>query len=187
MSVPSAIWSVAKVWRKQWNVICLMPGYHEVDGIPVHASRWLLTDVLRNEWGFNGYVFSDYGAVGMLDNFHYTAANPSESAVQALTVGVDLEAPGSYAYGKLVDLVKAGTVSEALVDSAVARVLRVKFKLGLFERPFRYSEKKAKTLVHRQEHIDLAQRIAEESVVLAEQLLRQWQKLVVQFQLRWLV
>ena len=156
------------------NVYSLMPGYHEVDGIPVHASRWLLTDVLRNEWGFNGYVFSDYGAVGMLDNFHYTAANPSESAVQALTAGVDLEAPGSYAYGKLVDLVKAGTVSEALVDSAVARVLRVKFKLGLFERPFRYSEKKAKTLVHRQEHIDLAQRIAEESVVLLknkEQLL----------------
>lgn len=156
------------------NVYSLMPGYHEVDGIPVHASHWLLTDVLRKEWGFNGYVFSDYGAVGMLDNFHYTAANPSESAVQALTAGVDLEAPGSYAYGKLVDLVKAGTVSEALVDSAVARVLRVKFKLGLFERPFRYSEKKAKTLVHRQEHIDLAQRIAEESVVLLknkEQLL----------------
>lgn len=148
------------------NVYSLMPGYHEVDGIPVHASHWLLTDVLRKEWGFGGYVFSDYGAVGMLDNFHYTAADPSESAVQALTAGVDLEAPGSYAYGHLENLVREGKVPEALVDSAVVRILRVKFKLGLFERPFHYSEKKAKTVVHRQEHVDLTQRIAEESVVL---------------------
>lgn len=148
------------------NVYSLMPGYHEVDGIPVHASHWLLTDVLRKEWGFGGYVFSDYGAVGMLDNFHYTAADPSESAVQALTAGVDLEAPGSYAYGHLENLVREGKVPEALVDSAVVRILRVKFKLGLFERSFHYSEKKAKAVVHRQEHVDLAQRIAEESVVL---------------------
>ncbi len=148
------------------NIYSLMPGYHEVYGIPVHANRWLLTDLLRDEWGFGGYVFSDYGAVGMLDNFHLTAKDKAESAIQALTAGVDLEAPGNYAYGELVDLVKKGTLPEAYVDSAVARVLRVKFKLGLFERPFRYSPKLASEVVHSREHVDLAQRIAEESVVL---------------------
>ncbi|MGM9796939.1 MAG: glycoside hydrolase family 3 protein [Parabacteroides sp.] len=148
------------------NIYSLMPGYHEVDGIPVHANRWLLTDVLRNEWGFDGYVFSDYGAVGMLDNFHLTAKGKDESAIQALTAGVDLEAPGNYAYGELADLVKKGTLPEVYVDSAVARVLRVKFKLGLFEHPFRYSPKLASEVVHNREHVDLSQRIAEESVVL---------------------
>lgn len=148
------------------NVYSLMPGYHEVDGIPVHANRWLLTDVLRKEWGFDGYVFSDYGAIGMLDRFHYTAHDKAESAVQALTAGVDLEAPGSYAFSELPALVKEGRIPENLVDSAVARVLRIKFKLGLFEHPFRYSAAKAKKVVHCREHIDLAQRIAEESVVL---------------------
>lgn len=148
------------------NIYSLMPGYHEVDGVPVHASRWLLTDILRNEWGFDGYVFSDYGAIGMLDNFHYTSHDKGESAVQALTAGVDLEAPGSYAYGELERLVKEGKISEAQVDTAVARVLRTKFKLGLFERPFRYDSQKAGKILHSREHVDLAQRIAEESVVL---------------------
>ncbi len=155
------------------NIYSLMP-YHEVDGIPVHASKWLLTDVLRKEWGFKGYVFSDYGVIGMLDQFHRTSHNKTESAVQAFTAGVDLEAPGRYAYGELVRLVQDGTIPAAMVDSSVARVLRIKFKLGLFDRPFRYNAQQARKIIHRKDHIELSQRIAEESIVLLkneEQLL----------------
>lgn len=147
------------------NIYSLMPGYHEVDGIPVHGNRWLLTDVLRNEWKFSGYVFSDYGAIGMMNGFHYTTANKGESAIQALKAGVDLEAPGRYAFGEIERLVEEGKIDEAVVDTAVARILRVKFKMGLFDRPY----KKVKNLsekVHKQSSIDLAQRIAEESIVL---------------------
>lgn len=152
-----------------------MPGYHEVEGIPVHASKWLLTDVLRKEWGFKGYVFSDYGVIGMLDQFHRTSHNKTESAVQAFTAGVDLEAPGRYAYGELVHLVQDGTIPAAMVDSSVARVLRIKFKLGLFDRPFRYNAQQARKIIHRKDHIEPSQRITEESIVLLkneEQLLQ---------------
>lgn len=147
------------------NVYSVMPGYHEVDGVPVHASRWLLTDVLRKEWGFNGYIFSDYGAIGMLDNFHKTAHNKAESAYQAITAGVDLEAPGRYAYGELEGLVRNGKLPQAVVDTAVSNILRVKFKMGLFDRPYRKPEALAKK-VHKKESISLAQQIAEESIVL---------------------
>lgn len=147
------------------NIYSLMPGYHEVDGIPVHGNRWLLTDVLRNEWKFSGYVFSDYGAIGMMNGFHYTTANKGESAIQALKAGVDLEAPGRYAFGEIERLVEEGKIDEAVVDTAVARILRVKFKMDLFDRPYR-KVKNLSEKVHKQSSIDLAQRIAEESIVL---------------------
>lgn len=147
------------------NIYSLMPGYHEVDGIPVHGNRWLLTDVLRNEWKFSGYVFSDYGAIGMMDGFHYTTANKGESAIQALQAGVDLEAPDRYAFGEIERLVEEGKIDEAVVDTAVARILRVKFKMGLFDRPYKKA-KKLSERVHKQSSINLAQKIAEESIVL---------------------
>lgn len=150
---------------KDANIYSLMPGYHEVDGVPVHASRWLLTDVLRKEWGFNGYVFSDYGAIGMLDNFHKTAHNKAESAIQAITAGVDLEAPGKYAYGELENLVNSGKLPLSVVDTAVCNVLRTKFRLGLFDTPYRKPKELSKK-VHKKESIELAQQIAEESIVL---------------------
>lgn len=152
---------------KEANIYSIMPGYHELDGIPVHASHWLLTDILRKEWGFDGYVFSDYGAIGMLNQFHKTAEDPKESARQAIAAGVDIEAPGKYAYGELVVLVKEGTISEALIDEAVSRVLTVKFKMGLFDRPFKVLKGDRRKL-HTSENIALAQRIAEESIVLLQ-------------------
>lgn len=150
---------------KRANIYSLMPGYHEVDGVPVHASRWLLTDVLRKEWGFAGYVFSDYGAIGMLNNFHKTAHDKAESALQAIIAGVDLEAPGRYAYGELEGLVNSGKLSQAVIDTAVANILRVKFKMGLFDRPYRKPRGLEKK-IHKKESISLAQQIAEESIVL---------------------
>lgn len=150
---------------KEANIYSVMPGYHEVDGVPVHASSWLLNDILREEWGFNGYVFSDYGAIGMLNNFHRTSHDKAESAIQAITAGVDLEAPNSYAYGELVRLVTEGKLPMDVVDTAVANVLRVKFKLGLFDQPYN-KPKKLSEKVHRKESVELSQQIAEESIVL---------------------
>ena len=150
---------------KEANIYCIMPGYHEVDGVPVHASRWLLTDILRKEWGFSGYVFSDYTAINMLQNFHHTAKNKQEAASQAIVAGVDLEAPGNYAYGELKAMVEAGTIDERIIDTAVKRILVAKFKSGLFDKPFGVSERRLEN-VHAPENIDHAQMIAEESVVL---------------------
>lgn len=150
---------------KEANVYSIMPGYHEVDGIPVHASRWLLTDVLRKEWGFNGYVISDYAAISMLNHFHRTASGPEEAAIHSLNAGVDLEAPSTYAYRKIEDLVKKGKIKEEVVDSAVSRVLRVKFKLGLFDRPYKKDKNHLKK-IHKASSIELSQKIAEESIVL---------------------
>ena len=150
---------------KEANIYSIMPGYHEVDGIPVHGSRWLLTDILRKEWNFNGYVFSDYGAIGMMDQFHHTTEDKAASAMQALKAGVDLEAPSRYAFGELERMVQEGIIDEALVDTAVTRILRVKFKLGLFDRPFK-KNKKVNEMIHLPASVSLAQQIAEESIVL---------------------
>lgn len=152
---------------KEANIYSIMPGYHEVDGVPVHANRWLLTDILRKEWGFQGYIFSDYGAIGMLDQFHKTAKDKKESGLQAILAGVDLEAPGKYAYGELATLVNDGVIPESLIDESVSRILTVKFKLGLFDRPFKV-DKENRRKIHTNENIALAQQIAEESIVLLQ-------------------
>ncbi|MBI9064383.1 MAG: glycoside hydrolase family 3 C-terminal domain-containing protein [Marinilabiliaceae bacterium] len=150
---------------KKANIYGIMPGYHEVDGVPVHASRWLLTDVLRGEWGFEGYVFSDYTAINMLQNFHHTAGTKKETARQALTAGVDLEAPGKYAYGELKALVESGEMEEEVVDIAVKRMLFAKFRAGMFDKPFSVSKKRAEK-IHTPEYVQHARIMAEESIVL---------------------
>src|SRR5437763_1153594 len=113
-----------------------MPSYNEVDGIPSHANRWLLHDVLRGEWGFDGVIVSDWFAIAQLDEVHHVAADVADAARRALAATVDIELPDVQAYGTLVDQVRQGRVPEAAVDSAVRRLLRPKFELGLFERPF---------------------------------------------------
>jgi beta-glucosidase len=150
---------------KKANIYSIMPGYHEVDGIPVHASRGLLSDILRDEWDFEGYVFSDYTAIDMLQNFHHTAANKKEAAMQAIQAGVDLEAPSQYAYGELKQLVESGELDVAVVDKAVKRILLAKFRAGLFDRPFHVSDERA-NIIHTPEHIQHALEMAEESLVL---------------------
>ena len=115
----------------------MMNGYHEIDGIPCAANKWLLTDVLRGEWGFKGTVVSDYFAVAQLHTYHRVAADLVEAAHLALDAGIDVELPFTDAYGQqLVAAVEAGNISEALVDQAVLRLLQQKFALGLFEQPY---------------------------------------------------
>jgi beta-glucosidase len=114
----------------------VMPSYNEVDGVPSHASQWLLTDILRREWGFSGLVSSDYFAIEQLQTRHRVAADRADAAVQALEAGVDLELPDPYGFSELVTLVKRGRVAESLIDRSVVRVLRSKVLAGLFEQPY---------------------------------------------------
>ncbi|WP_165021046.1 glycoside hydrolase family 3 N-terminal domain-containing protein [Dysgonomonas sp. ZJ279] len=152
---------------KDANVYSVMPSYNEVDGVPAHASDFLLNQVLRNEWKFEGYVFSDYGSVSHLYNFHNIAKDRPEAAIRAVRAGVDLEAARPDVYPSLVQLVKDGKISEELVDRAVRRILTVKFKAGLFEKPYA-NPNDIKSKVHTPAHIALAREIAEESVVLLQ-------------------
>ncbi|WEK02645.1 MAG: glycoside hydrolase family 3 N-terminal domain-containing protein [Candidatus Sphingomonas phytovorans] len=114
----------------------VMPSYNEIDGVPSHANKWLLHDVLRGEWGFDGVVASDYGAVQELDKIHHVAADQAEGAGLALAAGVDCELPDGLAFRLLAGEVRAGRVSEAAIDTAVSRLLTLKFRAGLFENPY---------------------------------------------------
>jgi beta-glucosidase len=147
------------------NIYSVMPSYNEMDGVPAHANRFLLDQVLRKEWGFKGYVFSDYEGLKMLYSFHHIAKNAEDAAPEALNAGVDLEAPKPDVYAKLIELVKAGKVNEAQIDTAVARILTAKFKAGLFEKPL-VDTLQLKKRVHTPAHIALSQQIAEESIIL---------------------
>ena len=148
------------------GVHCVMPAYSEYDGVPASASKLLLHDILRGEWGFRGYTLSDYGAVSMLQTFNRTAATPAEAGAQALRAGMDLEAPAVYGFGRrLLALVKKGELPVSLVDQAVARILRVKFLLGLFEGPYA-NVKKISSTFRSEKHRKLAREVARESIIL---------------------
>ncbi len=152
---------------KEANVYSVMPSYNEVDGVPAHANHFLLTQVLRDEWNFGGYVFSDYGGISQLYNFHLIAKDKAEAAERAVTAGVDLEAARPDIYLNLVQLVQDGKIPESLIDKAVRRILTAKFKAGLFEKPYP-DVADIKKRVHLPAHIELAQEIAEESVILLQ-------------------
>lgn len=152
---------------KEANVYSVMPSYNETDGIPAHANHHLLTDILRDEWGFEGYVFSDYGGASHLTHFHKTAADKKEAAYQAFTAGLDLEAARPDIYPHIAELVKEGRLTEADVDVAVRRILKAKFRSGVFDK--KYADvKNIKKNVHTPEHIALAKTIADESIVLLQ-------------------
>lgn len=115
----------------------IMPGYHELDGIPCHHSSQLLVDILRDTWGFEGIVVSDYFAINMLHEYHRVAASKEQAAVFAVQAGVDVELPSKDVYDKaLIRAVEQGMLTSGAVDALVARVLTMKFQLGLFENPY---------------------------------------------------
>jgi beta-glucosidase len=113
----------------------LMSAFNALNGVPTSANAFTLTKVLRSEWKFDGFVVSDYTAVKELLN-HGVAANDREAAQAALNAGVDMEMVSRLFNQHGPDLLKAGTVSQATIDEAVRRILRIKFRLGLFERPY---------------------------------------------------
>lgn len=121
---------------KEASLFSIMPAYHEIDGVPVHANKWMLDTLLRKEWGFKGTVVSDYYAMTELFARHKVAADKSDAAKQSLEAGLDVELPDPDVNKNLVELVKSGKISESLIDQAVARILFQKFQLGLFENPY---------------------------------------------------
>nr|WP_227356418.1 glycoside hydrolase family 3 N-terminal domain-containing protein [Haladaptatus salinisoli] len=112
----------------------VMNAYHDIDGIPCASDEWLLTDVLRDEWGFDGTVVSDYYSVEFLRSEHGVAASKREAGVTAVEAGIDVELPYTDCYGEhLVDAVEEGELAEKTLDAAVRRVLRAKVRKGLFD------------------------------------------------------
>ena len=118
------------------GISSVMPSYNEIDGVPSHVNKWLIGNVLRGEWGFDGAIVSDYYAVEQLDSLHHVVADHSEAAIRALETGVDSELPDGATYRELPALVRAGRVPESAIDTACARMLSLKFRAGLFEKPY---------------------------------------------------
>ena len=143
----------------------IMAAYNAIEGVPCHVNRWLLTDVLRGEWGFDGCVVSDYGGMEMALLDHAVATDRADIASQGLNSGMDLELPGGKIYKHLAEAMDRGLLSMATVDEAVRRVLRLKFRLGLFENPYA-DEAEAERVNHCEAHRALALKMAERSIVL---------------------
>ena len=147
------------------NPVSVMPSYNEVDGVPSHANRWLLKDILRKEWGYKGMIVSDYYGVDQLFNKHMIATDAKEAVITGFNSGVQYEFPQGNLYRMLPELVRAGKIKIGDIDKAVEQVLALKFELGLFEDPYVDMENAIK-VSRRQEHREAALRAAHESIVL---------------------
>ncbi len=154
-----------EVGVNQGDVRAIMPSYNELDGIPNHSNVWLLRNILRNEWAYKYLVVSDYFAIDQLISIHHIAANCDEAAKFAITAGVDIELPFAKCYRSLPTLVLNHQIPESLIDEAVARVLRAKFDLGLFDHPF-VEPQKAVQSAGTQADAELALRAAHETIAL---------------------
>jgi len=122
---------------KEFGLASIMNAYHELDGVPCGANRKLLNTILREEWGFDGTVVSDYFAVKMLFDYHHVAVDRADAAKVALEAGIDVELPGTDCYGApLKEAIEKGDVRESLIDTVVSRVLHQKFQLGIFDNPY---------------------------------------------------
>ena len=150
---------------RRTGIQAVMASYNEIDGVPSHASRWLLHDVLRGEWGFKGAVVSDYYAIDDLVGKHAIAKDMSEAALLALAAGVDSDLPTGAAFSTLLASVRDGRVPEAAVNQAVRRMLDLKFRAGLFENPYADAELAVK-LTNNAEAKALALKAAQRSIVL---------------------
>lgn len=150
---------------REARVGSVMASYNEIDGIPSHVNRWLLDRVLRQEWGFDGYVTSDGEGLQMLYKVHGVAAGPDDAARKALAAGVDFDLSDGSVYRTVLEQVKDGRIPQWQLDRAVSRVLAAKFRLGLFDNPYvdpDYAEKTTNSPAHRA----LALEAAEKEIVL---------------------
>jgi len=143
----------------------VMASYNEIDGIPSHVNKWLLDDVLRQEWGFRGYVTSDGDGLQMLVQTHHIAANYADAARQALAATVDYDLSDGSVYRTLLQQVRDGKVPVWQIDRAASNVLYTKFRLGLFDNPY-VDPDYATKITNSPEHRALAERTAEKAIVL---------------------
>jgi beta-glucosidase len=152
------------------GAISVMASYNEIDGVPSHASTWLLRDILREEWGFEGFVVSDYYAIWELNDrpdthSHMVAKDKKQAAELAIKAGVNIELPEPDCYLNIEELIQEGTLQESMLDELVAPLLYWKFKMGLFEDPYLNPED-AEKVSGSEKNRKVALRGAEESITL---------------------
>lgn len=152
------------------GAISIMPSYNEVDGVPSHTNQWLLREVLRKEWGFQGFLVSDYFAIWELGyrpetHGHFVAKDKLDSCVQAVRAGVNIELPDPDCYLHLAELVRKGVLGESELDELVAPMLFWKFQMGLFEDPY-VDPQEAERVVGSEAHRALALSAAREAITL---------------------
>ncbi len=144
----------------------IMNGYNDINGEPMSANKELLTDVLRKKWGFGGFVVSDWDSIGELIN-HGVAKDRLEAGKKALSAGIDMDMKSGIFGEDMLEAVKKGEIPEELVDKAVRRILEAKYKLGLFDDPFKYCDPEVeKAEILKEEHIKAARDMACKSIVL---------------------
>ena len=146
------------------GALSVMTSYNSIDGIPCTSNHYLLTQLLRNEWKFRGFVVSDLYSIEGIHESHFVAPTKENAAIQSVMAGVDVDLGGD-AYTNLCHAVQSGQMDKTVIDTAVCRVLRMKFEMGLFEHPYVDPKIAAKT-VRRKEHIELARKIAQSSITL---------------------
>ncbi len=148
------------------GVATFMASFNEINGVPVTANKWLLTNILRDEWGFRGFVVSDYTGINELVP-HGVAKDEKQAAELAANAGVDMDMTGATFIKYLKQAVADGVVSENSIDNSVRRILEMKFLLGLFDNPYRYlDENRAKATIQKPEFIQTARTMVASSVVL---------------------
>jgi beta-glucosidase len=148
------------------GAVSVMTAFNDLNGIPATASSYLFKDILRDEWGFDGFVVTDYTAI--MELLHHGVAGDAHHASElALNAGIDMSMQDGFYSQTLADLVEQGRVTEAQIDQAVANILRVKFQLGLFDDPYRYSDlEREKAEIMKPENIETARDMARKSIVL---------------------
>ncbi len=146
----------------------LMSSFNEIAGVPSSGNRWLMTDVLRGEWTFNGFVVSDWEAILEMIN-HRVGATRTDVGVLALNAGVDMDMVSGIYANEMVQAARAGLVTEHIVNQAVRRVLRAKFALGLFDHPYRNCDTlRERTEMLKPEYLALARKLAQQAIVLLQ-------------------
>jgi beta-glucosidase len=144
----------------------VMSSFNEVDGVPATANKWLMTDLLRKEWGFKGFVVTDYTAINEMIQ-HGVGANEYEVGALAINAGIDMDMQGVVYYNHLKKLVEDKKVTMATIDESVKRVLEAKYKLGLFDDPYRYiNEERAAKQIMTPAFLDFARDLGRKSIVL---------------------
>jgi len=147
------------------GVATFMNSFNEIDGIPSTGNKYLQRDILKGEWNWQGLVVSDWGSITEMI-YHGVAKDKKQASEIAIKAGSDVDMEGGAYETNLVELVNEGTVDAAIVDDAVRRVLRVKFKLGLFDDPYKYSDPAVKQNISYEDHKKAARAISAKSIVL---------------------
>ena len=149
------------------GVFSFMMAHNELNGIPCHSNEWLMSDVLRKEWNFKGFVVSDWMDIEHIYDLHHTATDDKDAFYQSVEAGMDMHMHGPKFYEDIIELVKEGKIAEQRIDEACEKILYAKFQLGLFENPFT-DENNINDVLYNPKHKKTALECARKSIVLLE-------------------